>query len=253
MRISCILAGLLLAACFGRGRTEHHALGGADVDLEQARADFRHGEFSRALLEFRRVQFELTPSQPEMAEVRYFVAECDFQLGDHSTAALEFRKMADEYPSSEFAPLALLRSGDANVRQWRRVELDPTPGQTALATYQELQGRFPGTDAAARAQLSIRQLNNWFADKAYRNGMFYLRRHAYDSAIIYFKDVIASYPDSRHVAEALLRLVDSYKAIGYAAEFREACDHLRHYYPTTSGLNQRCPAGAATDTIADTR
>ncbi len=253
MRISCILAGLLLAACTGTQSVRQSAIRDADVDLAQARADFRHGEFGRALLGFRRVQFEFTTSQQEMAEVRYFLAECDFQLGDHSAAALEFRKVADEYPSSEFAALALLRSGDANLRLWRRPELDPTPGQTALATYQELQGRFPGTDAAARAQVHIRQLNDWFADKDYQNGMFYLRRRAYDSAIIYFKDIIATYPASRHVSEALLRLVDSYRAIRYAAELREACEHLRRYYPTTGGLDRRCPATAATDTTAAAR
>ena len=253
MRISCVLAGLLLAACNGRPNIGRSAIRDPEVDLNQARSDFRHGEFSTALLRFRRVQFELNPSQAEMAEVRYFLAECDFQLGDHSAAAIEFRKMADEYPSSEYAPLALLRSGDANLRLWRRPELDPTPGQAALATYQELQGRFPGTDASARAQIHIRHLNDWFAEKDYKNGMFYLRRRAYDSAIIYFKDIIATYPDSRRVPEALVRLVDSYRAIGYAAELREACDHLHRYYPATDGLDRRCPPATAADTSATAR
>ncbi len=143
---------------------------------------------------------------------------------------------------SEYAPLALLRAGDANLRLWRRAELDPEPGQTALATYQELQGRYPGTDAAARAQLHVSQLNEWFAEKNYKNGMFYFRRRAYDSAIIYFKDVIANYPGTRLVPDALLRLVDSYRAIRYIEELKEACANLRQYYPKTDGLAARCPA-----------
>src|SRR2546430_8850043 len=35
-------------------------------------------------------------------------------------------------------------------RLWRKPELDPSYGESALAIYQELAGRYPGTDAAAR-------------------------------------------------------------------------------------------------------
>ncbi len=210
--------------------------------LVSARSEFHHGRFPQALLKLRRLTLEVGPNQPELAEVRYLLAECFFQTGDRVQAAHEFRQVADQYPTSEYAPLALLRAGDANLRLWRRPELDPSYGETALAIYQELQGRYPGTDAAARAQVHTRQLKEWFAEKVYKNGMFYFRRRAYDSAIIYFKDVIASYPETSRVPDALLRLVDSYRAIGYAEERKETCTHLRRYYPQADGLDRRCPA-----------
>ncbi|HEV8263396.1 MAG TPA: outer membrane protein assembly factor BamD, partial [Gemmatimonadales bacterium] len=112
----------------------------------------------------------------------------------------------------------------------------------ALSIYQELAGRYPDSDAAARARLHVRHLQEQFADKSYKNGMFYLRRKAYDSAIIYFKDVIASYPDAQRVPDALLRLVDSYRAIGYKEELQETCAHLRRFYPQASGIARSCPA-----------
>ena len=86
--------------------------------------------------------------------------------------------MADQYPNSAYAPLALLRAGDANLRLWRDPELDPSYGETALAIYQELAGRYPDSEAAARAQLHVRQLKEWFAEKSYKNGMFYFKRRA---------------------------------------------------------------------------
>ena len=153
-----------------------------------------------------------------------------------------FRQVADAYPTSPYAPLALLRAGDANLRMWRRPELDPTPGQDALAIYQELAGRFPGTDAAGRAQVHVRQLKDQFAEKAYKNGMFYLKRGAYDSAIIYFKDVIASYPEASRTVDALFRLAEIYRTIRYTDEFKETCDHLQRYYPRARGLAVLCPA-----------
>src|SRR2546422_11762199 len=72
--------------------------------------------------------------------------------------------------------------------------------------------------------------------------MFYFRRRAYDSAIIYFKDVIANYSESRWTVPALLRLVDSYRAIGYADERRETWAHPRRFHPPGAGPRERCPA-----------
>ena len=218
-----------------------------NVELERAMGIFRHGDFRRAQFLLQRLTFEFGPGQPELAQINYYLAECAFQLGEHAQAATDFRKVADEFPTTEYAPLALLRAGDANLRSWRRPELDPTPVETALAIYQELAGRYPDSDAAARARLHVVRLQNQFAEKTYKNGMFYLRRKAYDSAIIYFKDVIANYPNAGRTPDALLRLVDSYRAIGYKEELQETCAHLRRFYPNATGLGRSCPppAGAA--------
>ena len=247
MRRSLLIAGAtFLAAC-------HH---GARVvpapdpvaELAKARAQFRSGNFGKALVSFRRLTYELGPSQPEMADVHYHLAECYYQTGDRVQAAHEFRQVADQYATSAYAPMALLRAGDANLRLWGKPELDPSYGETALAIYQELAGRYPGTDAAARAQMHVQQLREWFAQKDYKNGMFYFRRRAYDSAIIYFKDVIATYPGTSLVPDALMRLVDSYRVIGYGDELKETCTHLRRYFPQTEGLDKSCPADSSTAT-----
>src|SRR5947208_6581824 len=73
----------------------------------------------------------------------------------------------------------------------------------------------------------VQQLREWFAEKDYKNGMFYFRRRAFDSAIIYFKDVIANYQGTARVVDALMRLVDSYRTIGYSDELKETCGTLR--------------------------
>lgn len=239
MRRVGICAALLgLAACSGAtvktGVTP-------ETQFAEARAYFHQGRFDKALTAYRRLMFELSPGAPEQAEARYYVAECQFQQGLLVEAAHAFRDVADQTPESPYAPLALLRAGDANLRTWRDPELDPTPGQTALAIYQELLGRYPGTEAAARAQVRVRELNDQFATKAYANGMFYFRRHAYDSGIIYFKDVIATYPESRFVTDALLRLADTYSIIGYQDELKEVCGTLRRFHPAEAATARSCP------------
>lgn len=238
MRVFRLLLPVAVVAC---GRGARPAAPAPEVLLTRSRAQFRAGDFTDALQNLRRVMFELSPNDSTLPEVHYLLAESQFQLGQFVEAALEFRQTADQFPGSVYAPLALLRAGDANMRLWRKPELDPTYGQTALAIYQDLTGRYPESQAATRAQLHVRQLREWFADKTYKNGLFYFRRGAYDSGIIYFKDVVANYPDTPRAADALLRLADSYRIIGYREELRETCAHMRRFYPQAPGLEQSCP------------
>jgi outer membrane protein assembly factor BamD len=246
MRACRWLLPLTLAACAHHGRPGV-ALAPEQL-LAQARAQFRSGDFAHALLSFRRVQFELPPNDPALPEVHYAMAEAQYQAGTLVDAAHDFRQVAEDYPGSAYAPVAMLRAGDANMRLWRRPELDPSYGQAALAIYQDLAGRYPDSDAAARAQIHVRQLRDWFADKTYKNGLFYFKRRAFDSGIIYFKDVVANYPEAARAADALLRLADSYREIGYHEELQETCAHLRRFYPQADGLDKTCPADRAAAT-----
>jgi outer membrane protein assembly factor BamD len=244
MRIVRLMILCLLAACGGHNRVP--APGPSpELLLQRARSELRRGAFSRAEQSFRRLLFELTPNDPALPEVHYQVAEAQFQTGRLLEAAQGFRQTADSFAGSAYASLALLRAGDANLRLWRKPELDPSYGQAALAIYQDLAGRYPASDAAARAQLHVRQLREWFADKTYKNGLFYFRRGAFDSGIIYFKDVVATYPEAPRAADALLRMADSYRVIGYRDELQETCAHLRRYYPQANGIERSCPPDSA--------
>src|SRR5438876_9564075 len=243
LALAVALSGM--AACHPHGRAPRAApVVQPDVDLARAMDLFRHGDSRRAQVILQRLSFELPPGSPELAQARYYLAESWFQVGDYVQAASEFRKVADEFSTTEYASLALLRAGDANLRLWHRPELDPAYGETALAIYQELAGRFPDSDAAARARAHVRRLENQFAEKTYKTGIFYQRRKAWDSAIIYFKDVIANFPNSARAPDALLRLVDSYRAIRYTQELDETCEHLRRFYPNAKGIDRSCPAVA---------
>jgi outer membrane protein assembly factor BamD len=172
--------------------------------------------------------------------VRYYLAECALRRGQRLDAARQFRNVADQFPQHPLAGDALLRAGDAYTELWSHPSLDPTYGQTALTTYTELIGRFPGTQAAARAQLRIADLNDAFAEKDYRNGVFYQRLRAFDSAIIYYKDVVARFPSSSYAAPSVLRLIEIYDRIGYEEEREQMCDHLRRYYTAAAAGADRC-------------
>ena len=198
--------------------------------LRASLRELRAGRFDRAQSGFQALTFNVSSHDTLYAVARFYLAEAYFGQEDYATAAREFRRVSDESPTFRLAPYALLRAGDAYEAQWVNTALDPTNGQTALATWQELQTRFPDTPATRVAGVRIRALNDRFASKELQNALFYFQRGAYDSAILYFKDLIATYPSSSLVPETYAYLVRSYQAIGWKDELGAFCDQLRSYY-----------------------
>jgi outer membrane protein assembly factor BamD len=180
-----------------------------------------------------------------MSPRRALLGECHFKQGEYLQASQEFRRVADDFPNHELAPQALMRAGDALAKLWKRPVLDPTYGEQAQAVYAEALTRYPNAPVAAQTRQRSQILADWFAEKDLKNGDFYYRIKAYDSAMIYYRWVVATYPQSKHAAPALMRLVQTYRKIGYDDEVTETCAHLRQYYPDADGLDRVCPPPAA--------
>ncbi len=218
----------------------------AQVDSlwQVANREFRRGKWAKALTQYERLALELNASDPLQVEVRFRIAECYFGQKEQLQAAREFRRVSDETPNHPLAPLALLRAGDAYADLWRRPELDDTYGKTAVATYRELASRYPDSKAAARAQARIAELEEMFAVKEFKAAQYYLRLKAYDSAILYLKDLVASYPRSRAAPAALLKLVEAYRRIGYLEDLRETCGYIHRFHATYPGAAEACPPAA---------
>jgi outer membrane protein assembly factor BamD len=207
----------------------------------QSEQAVRHGKWSEAEKLLNRAVLEFSPGDPRIARAHFFLGEALYAQGRHLEAAREFRKASDETPNDPIAPEALLRLGDVYADLWRRPELDPTYGQTALSTYQELLNRYPGGNAATRAQLRISELNERFAYKTYKAAIYYFRLKAYDSAILYLKDLVATYPKTAVVPDALVKLVQAYKTLGYREDVQETCGYIRRFHPKAPGAGEVCP------------
>lgn len=251
-RVACV-AVLLLAACGGRG--EPQLTPGANGVLSAATLDslwgvstelLRQEEWGKAATMLERLQLEFPSSDPRRAELRLRLG--DARLGDKSNlqAVREYRRLSDEFPTDTLAPYGLLRAGEAYARMWRRPELDPTYGAQALATWQELTTRFPASNAAKLAATRITAIEEKFAFKEYKAASFYLKYKAYDSAILYLKDLVADYPRAAIVPRALTALIGAYKTLGYQEDMRDTCLYFRRNHSDAPNLDAVCPPVAAT-------
>jgi outer membrane protein assembly factor BamD len=255
---SLVLAlGTLVVAGCGGGRSpeagssaippQAEGASAREVDslFRLAESRIRHGKWGDAIEDLERLLLEFSPGDSRIPQARYFLGEAKLAIGNHLEAAREFRRVSDDTPNDRLAPEALLRVADVYAELWRRPELDPSYGQTALATYQELLNRYANTPAAARAQERIDELNERFAYKEYRAGLFYFKLKAYDSAILYMKDVVATYPRAAVAPDALIKLVEAYRRLGYQEDVKETCDYLRRFHPNAARRRSPCPTDTA--------
>lgn len=219
----------------------------AQVDSLWNKADglFRRGKWGDAQTAFERLSLEFAPGDPRIARARFELAECYLEGKSHLQAVREFRRVSDDQPDDPLAPEALLRTGDAYAELWRRPELDPTYAQTAIQTYRELQTRYPATAAARRSVGRVTALQDLLALKQYKAAMYYVKYKAYDSAIIYFKDLAATYPRAPITPTALLELVGVYKILGYQEDVNDTCGYLNRTAATAPGVAEACPGPSA--------
>src|SRR6185503_11639202 len=153
-RLQAAVFLLVMAGCKAHGfRVKDYVT--PETLMEASRREFRRGHFSSAKTGFQRVTFEVPTNDPLGGEARYYLAECLFANGEYADAAKDFRKVADDYNDHPLAADALLRAGDAMAAQWNRSELDPTSGEEAVASYQELATRYPNSRASERARLKL--------------------------------------------------------------------------------------------------
>jgi outer membrane assembly lipoprotein YfiO len=207
-------------------------------------------EWTDAAIAYERLLLELPRGDRRLPAARIALGEARMGQKSYLQAVREFRRTADEYPTDSLAPMGLLKAGDAYAKLWRRPELDPTYGTQAMATWQELLTRYPDSPVAATARQRIAGLEEWFALKAFKAADFYLRYKAYDSAILYLKDLVARFPRTSLAPRALEQLVSAYRRLGYQEDVQEMCTYFRANHPDAPQLEASCPAPTVSPPVA---
>lgn len=189
---------------------------------------------------FERLTNELPPRDPRLPLSYYYLGKSQANQASHLLAATSYTRLSESFPQDTLADDALYESGVEYAQMWRKPSLDATYGQNALNSYQLLVSLYPDSPLVPRAQREIQRLDEWFATKDYDTGYHYLKRKAYDSAIIYFKDVIKLHPNAPHARLAYLRLLDAFRAIKYREDVKDTCDAMNKAYPTDREVIREC-------------
>jgi outer membrane assembly lipoprotein YfiO len=202
--------------------------------------EYQHKHWDNAVSGFEKLTTDLPARDSLLPRSYWYLASAHEHNGENLLAAQSFNRLVESFSDDSLADDAALEAARSYKRMWRKPGLDPTYGETALASYNTLIGLYPTSPLIPAAQKDIGDLENWFAIKDYDAGMYYFRQKAYISASLYFKDALLKYPNAPKSRDSGLKLVEAYKADRYREDASDMCAQLKQRYPSDRQVREAC-------------
>ena len=159
------------------------------------------------------------------------VAYSKYEAREYEDAISAARRFVTLHPGSADAAYAQFLIGSAYYEQIPDVSRDQGRTEKAIAALEEVSRKYPDSEYAQNAKRKIEVARDQLAGKEMDTGRYYLNRKDFTGAINRFKIVVTQYQTTRHVEEALMRLTESYMALGVASEAQTAAAVLGHNFP----------------------
>ena len=126
---------------------------------------------------------------------------------DYPKAVAAYEKAADTYSDRErIASEALWRAGESGRKQSAKAEYDQGAAVHAIDTYNDFMTLYPEDSRIPQARENINELRTEQARGCFLIAKFYEKYHRYQSATIYYNEVLAKDPDSPYAPQARERL-----------------------------------------------
>jgi len=140
----------------------------------------------------------------DQAKFKAGLAYKDIQ--DYDSAILMFKDLIDRYPNSSVIDKARFQLAECSKLLSVKPAYDQTPTNVARQEFEDFLKKHPDSELAADAKQVVDKLKSREAENAFETGKFYEARRAPASAIIYYKDIVANYPDTEWAKKARERL-----------------------------------------------
>lgn len=188
-----------------------------------------------------------------MSAFNYYAAR------DYTKAIESSRRFLSIHPGNRDAPYALYLIALSYYERISDVTRDQAITRQALESLGELVRRYPDTPYADDARIKIDLVRDHLAGKEMEIGRFYQRRRQWLASVTRFRSVVDDYQTTSHAPEALMRLTESYLALGIPEQAQRSAAVLGTNYPQSYWyrrayeLIQRHAPAAAQPAVQGTR
>ena len=117
-----------------------------------------------------------------------------------------FNKVVSNYPDSKWTAAAKFQIASCRASVSRGPDYDQGSAKEAKEKFEAFVKEHPDAELSSEAQKNIEQLKEKEAASKYNIARFYEKQKAFESAKIYYNDVINNYPNSQWAVTALERL-----------------------------------------------
>ncbi|MEH6703069.1 outer membrane protein assembly factor BamD [Parasphingorhabdus sp.] len=222
----------LLGGSGGSGADTRYVARDVDTLYNAAKTRLDGGQYQIAAALFDEVERQ-HPYSPWARRAQQMSAFSYYLAADYNKAIESSRRFLSIHPGNKDAPYAYYLIALCYYEQISDVTRDQKITEQALASLGEVARRYPNSRYSADAQLKMDLVNDHLAGKEMEIGRFYQRRGKWLAATIRFRTVIEKYQTTTHTPEALMRLTESYLALGVPTEAKKTAAVLGANYPGT--------------------
>lgn len=190
------------------------------------------GKFKSAAKRFEEVDRQ-HPYSPYARRSLVMSAYAHYKSGEYDKAIQTARRYTTLHPGTKENALATHIIASSYYDQIRDAAHDQSRTKKALKALNELVTRFPDSKYSAQAVNRIRITKDVLAASEMNVGRYYLKKNNYLAAVNRFKTVVIQYQTTAHVEEALMRLTETYMAMGITNEAQTAAAVLGHNFPNS--------------------
>lgn len=233
--VSTSLAGCASSSLFG---------GGSGVEDTQYVARDVNTLYSAALRRLETRQYKLAAALFDEVERQHpysiwarraqlMSAYSNYVAKEHQKSIEAARRFLAIHPGNKDAPYAYYLVALNQYEQITDVQRDQSVTLAAQDALGEVIRRYPDTAYAADARLKLDLVRDQLAGKEMEIGRFYQSRNQWLASVVRFRTVVDEYDTTSHAPEALMRLTESYLALGIPEEARKAAAVLGVNYPSS--------------------
>jgi outer membrane protein assembly factor BamD len=168
-------------------------------------------------------------------------AYAQYKNGDRANAIVTLERFMKLNPASPAMDYAMYLKGTINfnddlglMSKWFKQDLaerDQMAARESFEAYKELVTKFPQSKYAEDASLRMRHIINLLAKSEIKVAYYYLKKGAYVAAINRAQTTINDYQNIAAVEDALIILIESYKALGLTQLQDDTTRVLQQSYP----------------------
>jgi outer membrane protein assembly factor BamD len=227
-------AVLPAAGCAGNRTRADTAYVARDVNtlysLAKSRLD--RGEYEQAAKLFDEVERQ-HPYSVWARRAQLMSAFSYYMAQSYTDAISSAQRFLTIHPGNRDAPYANYLIAMSYYNQIADVTRDQKITGQARDAFQEMVRRFPESRYAADARLKLDLINDQLAGKEMEVGRYYQRSGNWLASVSRFRVVVDSYQTTTHAPEALMRLTESYLALGIPEEAVKSAAVLGRNHPGT--------------------
>jgi outer membrane protein assembly factor BamD len=231
----CILAlavFFILPGCAKEVKVEHKERPVEDL-YNEAIDDLENKKFKEATEKFDDVERQ-HPYSIWASKAQLISSFAQYQNNNYDDALISLDRFIQLHPAHKDIAYAYYLKALCYYEQISDVVRDQAMTELALTAFKELIIRFPDSKYTRDATLKLDLTNDHLAGKEMEIGRYYHKQGHFLAAINRFRNVVGKFETTTHVAEALHRLTECYRALGLAEDAQKTAAVLGHNFPESN-------------------